>query len=652
MLNSVFSDLKVKWKLAIGFAAVLVLTIFTGLQAFTGISETTRKVDKADDANRVVKQLQTARLMEKTYLAHRDQAQADELNQYVEATLALADDLQDVSATGTQSTKLIQALTDRTEEYKSHFQRYVELSIQRKRVTEEIRRHAQSTMANLEDLRKQVNDQLQTELNAPGADIDVAQSAALEDTVSQIGNWTQQARLAEKNFMLLDDNQYANTVTTTLNRAKETIQDLTNAAGAQPYNPQINEISTSLDSYLTTFQRYFDLHKDSRNTEESLNIAARDAINAAEAVRVDLKQQMQAVGSRVQRNAWLVPLIAVAVSILVGGIIVSAIVPPLRQAASAAQRVASGDLLSKIPAGGRDEAGVVLTSLSTMVSGLQELIGNVQRSAQEVAAAATQLSVVTQQTSKGVHSQKREVEQVASAMYEMSASIQEVAGNAEKASNAAQESDEASSVGEQLVIDSQNAIKALAADIQSSSSMVTKVKDKSTRVSTVLDVIKDIAEQTNLLALNAAIEAARAGDQGRGFAVVASEVRSLAQRTQESTTEIESLIDDLLSGVDQAVGSMNHNRKRAESTVEQSDKVADALHRIARSVASIAEMNMQIASAATEQSAVAEEVNTSVQRISSVADQSAAGSEEISRSTEELANLGEQLQGLTTQFRL
>lgn len=652
MFNSVFSDLKVKWKLTIGFTAVLALTALTGLLAFTGISAMMERVNDADESNRMVKQLQAARIAEKNYMALQEDSQAIEFESLTDGILKTATNLKSATIVTPQHTQLIESLVGHISEYKGHFQRYIEFTEEQKRIAEEMRSSAQSALDNLERLRKQGNDGLQAELSDQGELTNIEQNATLTENANHIINRILRARIDEKSFILFGGNQHASALSDNLNRAKAGIEKLTASATSPDQQSLVRQLSTAVQSYSSAFQRFSELKNDRLSANDSMDIAAREAMASAEAIRDTQKQQMTAVSDSVQRNAWLVPLIAIAVGVVFGGILVNAIVPALQQAAKAAKSVAEGNLLTDIPSGGRDEAGVVLTSLRDMVEGLRQLIGNVQTSAQEVATAAKQLSVVTMQTSKGVRSQKREVEQVASAMYEMSASIQEVASNAETASNAAQESDEASSSGEKLVIASQQAIKALANDIQSSATMVSKVKDKSSNVSTVLDVIKNIAEQTNLLALNAAIEAARAGDQGRGFAVVASEVRSLAQRTQESTTEIESLIDDLLSGVDQAVSSMEHNRGRAESTVQQSEQVADALHRIARSVASIVEMNMQIASAATEQSAVAEEVNTSVQRISSVADQSAAGSDEISRSSEELAKLGQQLQSLTTRFTL
>ncbi|MDR6961207.1 methyl-accepting chemotaxis protein [Pseudomonas brassicacearum] len=348
----------------------------------------------------------------------------------------------------------------------------------------------------------------------------------------------------------------------------------------------------------------------------------------------------------------IVTILALAFGLLAAWIITRQIVVPLQQTLVALERVASGDLSHNLVVTRRDDMGQLQGSLQRMVISLRQLIGGIGEGVTQIASAAEQLSAVTEQTSAGVNSQKVETDQVATAMHEMTATVQEVARNAEEASEAAVAADQQAREGEKVVGEAIAQIERLSKEVGNSTEAMGHLKRESDKIGSVLDVIKSVAQQTNLLALNAAIEAARAGEAGRGFAVVADEVRSLAQRTQKSTEEIEELILGLQSGTEQVASTLDNSRNLTDSSVELTRRAGGSLENITRTVSAIQSMNQQIAAAAEQQSAVAEEINRSVVNVRDISEQTAASSEETAASSAELARLGVHLQTLVGRFKV
>lgn len=318
----------------------------------------------------------------------------------------------------------------------------------------------------------------------------------------------------------------------------------------------------------------------------------------------------------------------------------------------ALQEMSKGNLNHKLRIEGRDEFAWMRWEYSQCRKNFSKLVQEILGSSGQLAAAAEELSAITEQSTSGVMRQQGETEQVATAMNEMSATVSEVARNAANAASAAQEADTQAKDGSHVVSITVDTIHNLATEVERTAGVIENLKEDSISIGTVLDVIRDIAEQTNLLALNAAIEAARAGEQGRGFAVVADEVRTLASRTQQSTREINDMIERLQNGANEAVNVMQAGREKAEESVEQAGKAGEALQMITQVVDNIKSMNMQIASAAEEQSATAEEINRNIVNISEIAQETSSGSRETATASDELARLAADLQSQVGKFKV
>ncbi|MGM0552224.1 MAG: methyl-accepting chemotaxis protein [Pseudomonadota bacterium] len=316
----------------------------------------------------------------------------------------------------------------------------------------------------------------------------------------------------------------------------------------------------------------------------------------------------------------------------------------------ATERMAGGDLTTRVDIRTRDEMHDVGERFNAMATQFEGLIQQIVGATAQLASASEELATVSRESASSVERQRQETDQVATAMNEMTATVQDVAGNAASAADTTRNTDQEAHTGLEVVNSASKSISQLASDLENTAEVIRRVSSDSETIGTVLDVIKNIAEQTNLLALNAAIEAARAGESGRGFAVVADEVRTLASRTQDSTQEIEEMIERLQSGTREAVKVMGHSREQAQTGVDQANQAAEALEAITRAVGNISEMNTHIASAAEQQSATTEEMNRSIVSIREIAEQTASGSEQTTSASDELARLASELQAQTGSF--
>ena len=407
----------------------------------------------------------------------------------------------------------------------------------------------------------------------------------------------------------------------------------------------MEQYQDALELYASTDNTIIAARKDM--TEYGSNILAiSDQLYKLQLERRDIES------ANANSMQLITTLLVLLFGITAAVIITRQITVPLRETLAVVDRIASGDLSQNLRVTRRDELGVLQQGIARMGTTLRELISGIRDGVSQIASAAEELSAVTEQTSAGVNSQKVETDQVATAMHEMTATVQEVARNAEQASQAAAAADNEAREGDTVVNQAIDQIERLAVEVGRSTEAMAVLQQESDKIGSVMDVIKAVAEQTNLLALNAAIEAARAGDAGRGFAVVADEVRGLAQRTQKSTEEIQTLVAALQSGTQHVASVMHNSRTLTDSSVTLTRQAGTSLQGITRTVSNIQSMNQQIAAAAEQQSAVAEEISRSIVNVRDVSEQTAAASDETAKSSVELARLGNQLQEMVSHFKV
>ncbi|MGQ7819421.1 methyl-accepting chemotaxis protein [Metapseudomonas furukawaii] len=358
--------------------------------------------------------------------------------------------------------------------------------------------------------------------------------------------------------------------------------------------------------------------------------------------------------STIVTSVVVIAALLLAVVGLAGLGLANALVRPLQRIKANLDDIAAGegDLTRRLAVDSRDELGELAGSFNRFVEKIHGLVRQIVEMTEQLTGLVGEVAAQAQRSEQAMERQRQETDQVATAINEMSAAAHEVARSAQGAAEAAQKTDHEGQAAKQVVDGSISRIHALVGDIRSSGVSLDSLQQDVQSIVSVLGVIRSIAEQTNLLALNAAIEAARAGEAGRGFAVVADEVRALASRTQQSTQEIQGMIDRLQQGTQDAVTAMRRSSDAGDTTSQQANQAGASLDAIAGLIGTINAMNAQIASAAEEQTAVAEEINRSVHQIAVAVDSVAEETRHGADTARNLARLGDGLGGLVKQFRI
>jgi methyl-accepting chemotaxis protein len=642
-----FSDLAVAKKLSLGFALVLLLTAAmtgAGAIAVQGVLGGHERVGQLVAVNMEILQ---ARRLERSFAIEPTAESAGRVRDSLAKVQALQG-LLEQSATPTEL-KRLQTMDQAVADYLSQFDSYVDLQDKAREARTDMGNAASEARDQFEVIELDMYDAVR-ELRLQGDRLSGSDPLTLAETASGLSKRMLDLR-SQESLYIIDGSSKA------LEEWNYVAEDLQGVARSltvwlnEQQKGSIEKALQSLDLYQRSFVYYQQISAQKRTTEGAMIERAQAVFDLAETAQRSAEQSMQETSDRGLVTLAVMGGAAVVLGLLAALLISCSIVTPLRQAVAFAQRIAEGDLSQDLPQDRRDEPGQLMAAMQRMTLSLRSLIGRIGVGVSQIAAAAEQLSAITAQTSAGVQTQKLETEQTATAMHQMAATVQEVAQSAEQASLAARNADQQAQQGNQLVQQAVSQIGDLAVEVEQSAAAIQTLNQESTRIGSVLEVIRSVAEQTNLLALNAAIEAARAGEQGRGFAVVADEVRALARRAHDSTEEIESLIASLQCMAQGAVKQMDSSRELTRRTVTLADQAGDALGRITQAVSTIEQMNQQIAAAAEEQSLVADGISESVTRVRDIGEQSASASEQTASSSAELARLGVELQGLVAEFR-
>ncbi len=642
-INRALANTSVKLKLSLGFGLVLLLTLAITLTGWHGLDtmiERSESLTSIAQLNAMTKDLRAERIVFRVEnTADSASRVVDRINEIEAHLVVLRED-----APPADILKLLNGQSDTVRSLESTFADLAKLLSARADSRAQLAALSEEAIKSIGQVESEV-------LKAVSQEQDSSERLGEFTNIQQLRGQVQNARYEVQAYVFSGRESYEIAAITAIDEALKEVEQIATDQADGNVSELLNARKTLL-KYREHMGQFKDLQVKVEAAQESMEALSESLLTSTGEITALQGQRRDAEATQSRQTLSGVAGLAMLLGLLAAWLITQQIITPLRLTLSAAARIAKGDLSQDLEVGRRDEMGMLQRSMQDMTLSLRQLISGISDGVTQIASAAEQLSAVTAQTSVGVTSQKDETDCVATAMNQMTSTVMEVARNAEEASEAARHADQQARDGDKVVNDAIAQIERLALEVNNSTEAMGKLKLESDKIGGVLDVIKSVSQQTNLLALNAAIEAARAGEAGRGFAVVADEVRGLAQRTQESTEEIEVLIAALQSGTQQVVMTLDASRTLTDSSVELSRQAGSALGHITRTVSTIQAMNQQIAAAGEEQSSVAEQINRSVLNVRDVSEQTAASSEETAASSIELARLGVQLQEMVGKFRV
>jgi methyl-accepting chemotaxis protein len=597
-------------KLGIGFGIVLILTAAIAVICLLGMSSIRDRVDKADDANRLVRFILEGRIKEKNFIIRKDPKLLEEHAATLKALFAQASATNDKFDTQANKDRMAATL-EAVRNYEKAFADYVDLEHKKAANLIQMRESAQAALALAEELRSEQKNQFSDLLaggTAPPSELEAKLAKA--DDANRIIKLILDARKNEKEYIVSKDIAYQAAAL----KDTQGIQALTADLETRFNNPrnldQLKRVGEAVNRYRTEFQTFYTYVQSQTVAEEAMVKAARTADAACRQARAEQKQAMLDDMMWANRLSLGTAGISLLLGLAAAILLTLSITRPVAKGVRFAEEMANGDFTKSLDVDQRDEIGVLASALNNMVVKLRHVVESVGEASENIASGSEELSASAQALAQGATEQAASIEEISSSMEEMASNIGHNADNARQTEELANKA---------------------AADARESGESVVMTVEAMNSIAEKISIIEEIARQTNLLALNAAIEAARAGEHGKGFAVVAAEVRKLAERSGVAAAEI---------------GDLSAN------SLAVADKAGRMLQQLVPDIEKTAALVQEITASSNEQNAGASQISKAIEQLDQVIQQNASASEEMASTSEELSAQGQELQTTMAFFNV
>ena len=687
--QNLFLDLKIGTKLGVGFAVIILLSIVTAVISFIGLQNVKDRVDKGDDANRLIKMILDTRRSEKNFILrgnNSDKVDVENNIMYIE-NQALETKEQFKQK---ENKDQMDAVIDESKVYLSSFNVFADLENKKNQSMTSMRQSARTALDEIDDIRSDQKAKMLDEISKKSRTMEKRLSKA--DDANRLVKLFLEARKNEKEYIISNGEQkWLNTHTDLLFQIRNLAADL-KIRFVDPLNDkQVDDAVLALNNYENAFQDFRNYMKEQEEAEEKMLVAAREVEQEGNNARSDQKAEMES--SMASANTLIITFtfLSLILGIFFAIIIARSISRPIIKLTMFSKMLAEGNLTQSIDVNQNDEIGAMIQSfnqmnesvldmtqsaekiangdlrvtitprseqdslgkaLSTMVENLRVQFNEISTGVNTLSSATSEIMASVSQLASGAAESATSISQATSTIEEIKQTAEVSNKKATQVSEAGQQITSISADGTKTIEDTRDGMSKIKQQMESIADIVVRLSEQSQSIGSIAGSVNDLAEQSNLLAVNASIEAAKAGEHGKGFAVVAQEIKNLAERSKESTSQIRTILVDIQKAISSAVMATEQGGKVADEGLKLSLSASEVISTLASSVEQAAQSNIQIAASSQQQVIGMDQITSAMENIRESSLQTAASTKQTEDSVSSIHNLGEKLQQILTQYKL